>query len=610
MSKFIFDENHSRFDIGEALTITKGVWSDGNPRKQNRIGLFVTSGNDENEVEIASEGSYICGVTVRNDPFLGLDADDPKYCVVQSLGLCVVKDDGTLQKGDKCMPSNGGIAIVSLNELGFRVVERVDANHVKIIVSPNNDMIQRIKRTTVQKSKYITDDDFEDIIAGTYIDDDDDYDGVVEQYPSIGEKITNLEINDEHLDARVGVLEEDVDELKEDTTQLFESIAEIRDNAFDVDTSRNILNGHWNDGYMNINGIVAGIGTYVHTDPIPTKGNTNLIVTANNPNDLTIRNNFPIRFVTAFDENNIVLPTKGLQNAGGSGSVVSGVSIINIDASVKYIVLTFNASVIREDLQAMASFDTTATEYEEYGKVDYTLKEECLPPIYQADYSMSAVLDRYLNGKTIAIFGDSIMRGTGNNNIGVGDLLATKYNMISVNKAHNGACMGIRDDKVERVFHIAYQIEGFPSDVTPDIVIFDGATNDMGGITTNPLCVLGEMTTVYTEPTSETDFSKGFERACYLLRTKFPNAILIYIRVHNMASRLYDRQKAYGERGIEIAEKWGINVIDVYKKMNTQLNGGTSEYLEDYTHPNELGYNTFYIPALEKWLYENRPSEF
>lgn len=155
LSKYIYDEFKQKFDIEDALTITKGKWADNNEDNEDRIGYFVTLDNVSNEVEIANSDSYICGVTIQNDTFLYPDVDDPKYCVVQSLGLCAVRDDGTLQAGEKCMPSDTGIAVRSSNSLGYRVVGRIDEERVGIIMIPNSDMIQRIKDDQV-KSKEIS----------------------------------------------------------------------------------------------------------------------------------------------------------------------------------------------------------------------------------------------------------------------------------------------------------------------------------------------------------------------------------------------------------------------------------------------------------------------
>lgn len=144
MSKFVYDDNHQRFDIEEALTITKGVWGDNNPTGADRIGLFVTSSNDNYDVMIANSNSYLSGVTVKNDAFLGGDTD-AKYCVVQSLGVCTIQTAETVVAGDKVMPNDQGKAVKSNNDLGFRVVEVLEGNKAKIIFAPNNDMVQRIK---------------------------------------------------------------------------------------------------------------------------------------------------------------------------------------------------------------------------------------------------------------------------------------------------------------------------------------------------------------------------------------------------------------------------------------------------------------------------------
>lgn len=151
MAKYVIGENKEVFDIEDALTITKGEWADENPDGQNRLYRFVTANSDWNKVTLANANSYICGVTVKNDSFLGSDQHDTKYCVVQSLGICQVEDDGTLIVGNKCMPSNDGKAVKSSNNLGYRVIGRVDDTHVQIIMSPNNDMVQRIKEETQTK---------------------------------------------------------------------------------------------------------------------------------------------------------------------------------------------------------------------------------------------------------------------------------------------------------------------------------------------------------------------------------------------------------------------------------------------------------------------------
>lgn len=115
-----------------------GEWSDGNPNNEDRTGRFVTSSNNSNKIELANADSYIAGVSEAYE-------GSTKKVKVNPIGLTTVLDNGALSVGDKCMPSTNGIAVKSSNNLGYRVVARIDTKHVQIIASPNNDMIQRIK---------------------------------------------------------------------------------------------------------------------------------------------------------------------------------------------------------------------------------------------------------------------------------------------------------------------------------------------------------------------------------------------------------------------------------------------------------------------------------
>ena len=115
-----------------------GEWVDGNPKNEDRTGRFVTSSNNSNKIELANADSYIAGVSETYE-------GNTKKVKVNPIGLTTVKDDGTLSVGDKCMPSTNGVAVKSSNNLGYRVVARIDNTHVQIIASPNNDMVQRIK---------------------------------------------------------------------------------------------------------------------------------------------------------------------------------------------------------------------------------------------------------------------------------------------------------------------------------------------------------------------------------------------------------------------------------------------------------------------------------
>ena len=233
-----------------------------------------------------------------------------------------------------------------------------------------------------------------------------------------------------------------------------------------------------------------------------------------------------------------------------------------------------------------------------FGKGKYVMNDF----VILGEHSIENTLADYLAGKTLAVFGDSIMAGDGNSYIGVGDIMASKYNMTLHDYSTGGATMGYLDNLHS---HIIDQVTTAIGDsITPDVIIFNGGTNDMHG--TTPNCPLGTMSDVYTQPASSDEFSNGYESVAYAIKNNWPDALVIYVRDHNTSSRPYDRQISYGERAIDISHKWSIGVVNVYNIMNSNIAPIQTAYAPDQTHPNQAGYDTFYIPAIESYIYTNR----
>lgn len=126
-----------------------GDWYDGNPDNQNRKGYFVTMQSGTNKIRKATSASAIVGVTTDSAGFIGnysKDAEsDQSKGLVGIVGQVSVIDNGTCTVGGRCMPNDSGTASPSSNNCGYLVIERIDSTHVKILVSPAIDMIQRIK---------------------------------------------------------------------------------------------------------------------------------------------------------------------------------------------------------------------------------------------------------------------------------------------------------------------------------------------------------------------------------------------------------------------------------------------------------------------------------
>jgi hypothetical protein len=148
------------------------MWQDGNPNNEDRRGLFVTL--DGEKIRLAkSDDDYIVGVVSATPSIIGdacsddwhgkyvtdvfgarvlengayklsdgfdetLDdkyisrLDRPEWSAVGLVGKLIVVDDGTCQVNGYCYPSENGIATDSAT--GFRVMSRIDENHIKILL--------------------------------------------------------------------------------------------------------------------------------------------------------------------------------------------------------------------------------------------------------------------------------------------------------------------------------------------------------------------------------------------------------------------------------------------------------------------------------------------
>ncbi len=220
-----------------------------------------------------------------------------------------------------------------------------------------------------------------------------------------------------------------------------------------------------------------------------------------------------------------------------------------------------------------------------------------------------------LKGKTIAVFGDSIMNGSGNADFGVGEYLVKDYGVRLLKYCVGGARVGFCEGKnwlVEQVIQAAQE------KISPDVIIFDGFTNDCfrtDGVNFDvPLGEIKEGVTDIMEISKSADFSECFESIVCAFKKYFPAAKVVFARPHKMGRREDEAQRVYGERAVEICKKYGVAVADIYEDsgMNTFLPDHRDKYTADTygwgkgdsTHPNATGYEKFYMPIIEKKIKE------
>lgn len=139
-----------------------GIWADGNPNSELRVGKFVTIDTAEGgaTISIANSRSDIVGVTVASPAFAANASDNkfsngrllPEYAFVCLMGMAQIRDNGTCTVKGRCMPDDNGDAVPSSNDMGYQVISRIDDDSIIVAISPNGEMLQRIKTVITEIS--------------------------------------------------------------------------------------------------------------------------------------------------------------------------------------------------------------------------------------------------------------------------------------------------------------------------------------------------------------------------------------------------------------------------------------------------------------------------
>lgn len=212
--------------------------------------------------------------------------------------------------------------------------------------------------------------------------------------------------------------------------------------------------------------------------------------------------------------------------------------------------------------------------------------------------------------KTLIGFGDSIMYGKGTDGYTLAQQIGDKHSMNVYDFSQSGATVTCYDRKKEDIrWNILEQIkEGIAAVDYTDFIIMNGGTND---IVANKSDEFGVITEDFNSTRDVTTFCGALEECFSLLKNSYPNAVIVYVRSHNMKRRSYEKQLIYGEEAKKICQKWGIACADVFSDTdyNTflekyrQYTDVTSIYPNgDMVHPTKEGYELFYIPLIEETI--------
>ncbi|KAB8292052.1 FIVAR domain-containing protein [Bifidobacterium avesanii] len=210
--------------------------------------------------------------------------------------------------------------------------------------------------------------------------------------------------------------------------------------------------------------------------------------------------------------------------------------------------------------------------------------------------------DLPLKGKMVYAFGDSIVAGHKYKDASFATFAARAEGMSIQRFAKNGAAIAYVDGKTTaKDLWISYQIEHAPADA-PDVVLFDGGTNDAENIRNGAVTV--------------DDYKKAFADTIKQIQGKWPTAKIVFTAVPKLYTRDYDIQAQLHEAQTAVCKELGVTLADAYTAGGdgiTEANKAQYSFANvssvtglpeagtntgSGTHPNFEGIRTFYLPTV------------
>lgn len=123
------------------------MWQDNNPMQDNRVGLFVTTCSDTNQINICTNKDDIFGVTVDDAGFIGGQSDikrDSSYGLVVCTGIVAVQCEIEVAVGDFVVSNGYGLAQKSNSGYGYKVIAIQNVNGTTYAIIPLGIPINKI----------------------------------------------------------------------------------------------------------------------------------------------------------------------------------------------------------------------------------------------------------------------------------------------------------------------------------------------------------------------------------------------------------------------------------------------------------------------------------
>ena len=215
-----------------------------------------------------------------------------------------------------------------------------------------------------------------------------------------------------------------------------------------------------------------------------------------------------------------------------------------------------------------------------------------------------------INHKSVYAFGDSIVYGHTAPKQSFMRLISNDYSIKLNMMAKNGATIMPSNNQ------ILNQINNAP-DIAPDIVLFEGYTNDAygseetdsfnsGGANRDVTQCYGEITADGITEFDANTFCGAFEQTIYTMKQKWQTSKFVFVTIHKSGARNREIQKKLHDLSVAICKKWNVEVVDMFadSALDTTDTAQMLKYMigGKGSHPNVSACKEFYIPAVVEKL--------
>lgn len=280
------------------------------------------------------------------------------------------------------------------------------------------------------------------------------------------------------------------------------------------------------------------------------------------------------------------------KNSEWNTTIAEGTVLEGLEATDE--VVERNPDIITQLLNRMREAEKIATKEAMQEYVNTYLTEH---PV-----EIDEALTNPYKGKTIVVFGDSILAGWGwKEGTGIIQPLKEKYtDAVWINKAESGANMAVTSSPAHTP--IVNQITSYTG--AANAIILDGGVNDKNnGIS------IGSIATAYDATYDISTFCGALESSLQYIMDKYPMAVKLYIIPHSFAKDNSYVDSIYS-KAIEICDKWNMPYLDMRKcsqiamtsKNKSKYTRNANSGVGDGVHPVESWYRTFYSPVIDQKL--------